>query len=271
MRWLMGLAFAIVSSAAWAQSAPQMITGGYYNAAPPTFTDKQQVPFQFDVNGKLKVDASITPSATQDVNITEVGGNAVTTTLPTADATVATDIGALGSSTCATDTGSCNLNAKLSRIAERITALIASLGGTGTFGSATPATGAAMGATSDGGLAAGTGALTSLISCNSSVKIDTASSGNVELVALTSGETVYVCGYELIAGGTVSVQFITGTGTACATNEFDETGAMPLVANSGLVSRAPFYTGLSGGAGDAFCIELSGAVQVSGILYYTKY
>ena len=264
MKTLVGM-FVAAIAAGWAltaAAAPPSTICGPSGSASQSFCITPNADGSIDVSGG---------TGGGDVNITEVGGNAVTTTLPTADATVATDIGALGSSTCATDTGSCNLNAKLSRIAERITALIASLGGTGTFGSATPATGAAMGATSDGGLAAGTGALTSLISCNSSVKIDTASSGNVELVALTSGETVYVCGYELIAGGTVSVQFITGTGTACATNEFDETGAMPLVANSGLVSRAPFYTGLSGGAGDAFCIELSGAVQVSGILYYTKY
>lgn len=201
-------------------------------------------------------------------------GNGVSRETPTIlslEQLVSAIFGATSDAACSTDNGTCTEIALLKRVAQRLTTLIASLGGTASTAAAVPATAVYIAGGSDGGLSAGTAALTGLITCNSSVKIDTASSGNVELVAATSGETVYVCGYELIAGGTVSVQWITGTGTACATNEFDESGAMPLVANSGLVSRSPFWTGLSGGASDAFCIELSAAVQVSGILYYTKF
>lgn len=209
----------------------------------------------------------IIPNSDGSIDVSGGGGGGAVTIADGADVTE----GALADAACATDNGTCSVNAVLKRVAQRLTTLINSLGGTASTGAAVPATAVYNAAGSDGGLAAGTAALTGLISCNNSVKIDTASSGNVELVALTSGETVYVCGYELVAAGTVSVQWITGTGTACATNEFDESGAMPLIANSGIVSRSPFYTGLSGGAGDAFCIELSAAVQVSGILYYTKF
>jgi hypothetical protein len=48
------------------------------------------------------------------------------------------NVGAVGSTTCATDTGSCNVNAKLSRIAERITSLITSV--TATAGTTITAT-----------------------------------------------------------------------------------------------------------------------------------
>lgn len=201
-------------------------------------------------------------------------GNGVSRETPTIlslEQLVSAIFGATSDAACSTDNGTCTEIALLKRVAQRLTTLIASLGGTASTAAAVPATAVYVAGGSDGGLSAGTAALTGLITCGNSVKIDTASSGNTELVALTSGETVYVCGYELIAGGTVSVQFITGTGTACATGEFDETGAMPLVANSGLVSRSPFWTGLSSGASEAFCIELSAAVQVSGILYYTKF
>lgn len=224
-------------------------------------------------NNDVTVTGSVTANAGTNLNTSalalESGGNLATTATNTG--TTNTNLGAPGATACATDTGSCSVNALLQRIAQRVTSLIASLGGTATTGQAVPSTAVYIAAGSDGGLSAGTAATTGLISCNSSVAISAASSGNNQLVALTSGETVYICGYELVAAGTVDVQFITGTGTACATNEFDETGAMPLVANSGLVSRSPFWTGMAGLAGDAFCIELSASVQVSGVLYYTKF
>lgn len=250
MRWLwltIAALAAVVTFAADSEAAPPMTICGPSGSASQSFC--------------------VTPNADGSLNIDGGGGGGAVTIADGADVTE----GALADAACATDNGTCSVNAVLKRVAQRLTTLIASLGGTASTAAAVPATAVYVAGGSDGGLSAGTAALTGLITCGNSVKIDTASSGNVELVAATSGETVYVCGYELIAGGTVSVQWITGTGTACATNEFDESGAMPLVANSGLVSRSPFWTGLSGGASDAFCIELSGAVQVSGILYYTKF
>lgn len=100
------------------------------------------------------------------------------------------------------------------------------------------------------------------------VVISTASSGNVELVALTSGQTIYLCDFTIMAGGTVGVQLIYGTGTACATGETNMTGVMPLVANAGWTHN---YGGrLKTAEANAFCIELSGAVQVDGVVTYRK-
>lgn len=100
------------------------------------------------------------------------------------------------------------------------------------------------------------------------VVISTASSGNVELVALTSGQTIYLCDFTIMAGGTVGVQLIYGTGTACATGETNMTGVMPLVVNTGWTHN---YGGrLKTAEANAFCIELSGAVQVDGVVTYRK-
>lgn len=142
--------------------------------------------------------------------------------------------------------------------------------GHGATSSAVPAGATMSGFRSDGGHAAGTASLKTPEICQDSAVISAASSGNNEIVALTASETVYVCGFLLISDGTVGVQFITGTGTACATGETDKTGVMSLVANSGFSSFSPFPI-TKGAAGDAFCIELSGNVQVSGILNYTKF
>lgn len=177
-----------------------------------------------------------------------------------------------GDTACATDTGSCTLNALIQRLAQRLTTLIASLGGTASTAAAVPATAVYIAAGSDGGLSAGTAALTGLITCGNSVAISTASLGNTELVALTSGETVYVCGYMVVGAGAVDVQFVYGTGTACATGETDLTGAMSIAgAGGGMAESSAFWRGMKGAASNAFCIELSAAVQVSGVLYYTKF
>lgn len=104
----------------------------------------------------------------------------------------------------------------------------------------------------------------------SSVAISTASSGNVELVALTSTQIVYVCGGFVSADGTVGVQWIYGTGTACATGETDLSGVVSLQAREGFVLPAGGTPYMKSAASNALCIELSAAVQVNGFLTYVK-
>jgi hypothetical protein len=73
----------------------------------------------------------------------------------------------------------------------------------------------------------------------------------------------------VIAGGTVGVQFISGTGSACATGETDKTGVYPLIVNSGINTGFGAKV-FAGAAGDAVCVELSAAVQIDGILTYVQ-
>jgi uncharacterized protein (AIM24 family) len=103
-----------------------------------------------------------------------------------------------------------------------------------------------------------------------SVAITTATSGNVQLVALSGSTVIYVCGYNAIATGTVAIQFINGTGTACATGETDETGAYPLTAQAGLAVSNGGHVQFKTDAGDALCIELSAAIQVDGLVTYVQ-
>jgi hypothetical protein len=109
----------------------------------------------------------------------------------------------------------------------------------------------------------------------SSAVISTASSGNVELVAISGSTIVYVCGFDVTSQADVSIQFVSGTGTACATGETNKTGVYPLVAASGAGLRGIARTNggsvqFKGAAGEAMCIELSGAVQVDGLLTYVQ-
>jgi hypothetical protein len=102
-----------------------------------------------------------------------------------------------------------------------------------------------------------------------SVVISTASSGNVELVAISGTTVVTVCGFNVVATGAVAVQMISGTGSACATGETNKTGAMPFAANGGI--NTGFGNKIfSGAAGEAVCVELSGAVQIDGVMTYVQ-
>lgn len=103
-----------------------------------------------------------------------------------------------------------------------------------------------------------------------SVAISLSSAATTQLVALTSGQVIYVCSYDFIANGTVNVTFQEGTGTNCGTGTTAKTGAYPLTAQAGLVRTATGAVQWKTGTGSALCLTLSAAVQTSGVLTYVK-
>lgn len=106
----------------------------------------------------------------------------------------------------------------------------------------------------------------------SRANLDTATSGNVEIVALVAGERVYVCGYAFESDtATTQVQFVYGTGTACGTGETDLTGAFDLAASTPLAMPNGGATQFATAAGNALCIELSAATQIRGYITYVQY
>ncbi len=107
------------------------------------------------------------------------------------------------------------------------------------------------------------------IGCDATAIYDASTNGSTELVALTSGRTVYVCGYSIIAGGTVNVKLIYGTGTACATGSNNMTPAYQLTAQVGIADGAAFYRGLKTASANALCINTSAGVAAQAIVYYS--
>jgi hypothetical protein len=142
--------------------------------------------------------------------------------------------------------------------------------GGGAVDAAAPSSVTVLGYAANGSSAAGTLDTQRLIGCTNTAVISTNANGNVELVPVASGATVYICGYQIVATGAVAVQLITGTGTACATDEANLTGAMPIAANGILTYATPFYMGMKGAVSSALCIETSSGVQIDGVIYYTQ-
>jgi hypothetical protein len=97
--------------------------------------------------------------------------------------------------------------------------------------------------------------------------ISVSASGNTELVALTAGQTIYICDVVLSANGTVTATLIYGTGTACGTGE---TSMLPQDLTAQVGYTGSFGGRLKGAAANAVCIDLSGAVAVKGVITYRK-
>ena len=92
------------------------------------------------------------------------------------------------------------------------------------------------------------------------LKIDSAASGDVTLVAAVSGKRIRVLQYVLVAAGATTVAFKDGA-TAV-------TGAMALVANSGVSSGYSPVGVVQTTVNTNLVLTLSAAVQVSGHLVY---
>jgi hypothetical protein len=134
----------------------------------------------------------------------------------------------------------------------------------GSTGSAVPSKAAYIGANNSGNLGG-------LIGCDHFTRFNDAASGDTQLVALSSGKTIYICGMEGVASGTVTAQLEYGTGTNCATGKTAITDAMDFIANTGIVSRAPFWSGMKTAASNALCLNLSAAVKLAGGVYWTQF
>ena len=109
------------------------------------------------------------------------------------------------------------------------------------------------------------------IGCDNSVVYDASTSGSTQLVALVSGQAVYVCGFVLFSAGTANVKLNYGTGTACATGTTAMTPAFQLTAQTGVSYGNGEGTVTKTAAGNALCINSSAAVAVQAVVTYTQF
>lgn len=104
--------------------------------------------------------------------------------------------------------------------------------------------------------------------CDKSVVINVASGTTGQLVAITTGSTVYVCGF-VISGDTLATtaQFVTGTGTTCGTGTVNLTGAMRLCDECAIAIGSGVGIVFQGNFNGAVCLTTATGV-VTGILTF---
>ncbi|CAB4177324.1 hypothetical protein UFOVP998_13 [uncultured Caudovirales phage] len=94
--------------------------------------------------------------------------------------------------------------------------------------------------------------------------VSTSSSGETALVALTSSQSIRVMAMVLVFAGACTVKFKDGASGS------DLTGAMTMKPGGSIVLDPTGEPWLKASNGNAFVMELSVGVQVSGWLKYTK-
>lgn len=109
------------------------------------------------------------------------------------------------------------------------------------------------------------------VACNSSAAISTATSGNNQIVALSSGATIYVCSWDVVADGTVAVKWTYGTGSNCASGTTDIDGARGFIVNSGIAKGAGYGVLFKTAVSNALCINLSANIGARGIVSYAQF
>lgn len=103
----------------------------------------------------------------------------------------------------------------------------------------------------------------------STIPINISTATTTTLVAGTSGQSILVTHWNVVAGGTGNFQLEYGTG-GCAANLVAITGPYPLAAQAGLVAGNGQGVVVAVPAGDDLCAVTTSTQQMSGSLTYTK-
>jgi hypothetical protein len=111
-----------------------------------------------------------------------------------------------------------------------------------------------------------------MFGCNQSAQYDASTNGSTRLVAGTSTKQIYVCGWNILSGGTVNVKLVYGTGGTCGTGTQPVTPAFQLTAQISDVDHLPVYTGIPPvPVSNDLCLNASAGVAVQAIVYYTQF
>lgn len=114
------------------------------------------------------------------------------------------------------------------------------------------------------------GARGSIIQADGSVPIAMTTAATTQLVALTSGQKIYITAWDATAAGTTNFKLVTGTGTNCGTGQSDLTGNYNWIAQAGIAKGSGLGPVIVAPTGQAVCGTNSAGVTVSGSLAYTK-
>ena len=117
----------------------------------------------------------------------------------------------------------------------------------------------------------GSGNLGGIVACDSSAMITVSTATTTQVVALTSGKSVYVCGFAINGGGATTAKLVYGTGTSCGTGTTSLTPAFTLASGTmlslggglGYVTKAP--------SGNALCVTNSAAATANVFVTYTQF
>jgi len=111
-----------------------------------------------------------------------------------------------------------------------------------------------------------------MTACTKAITYDASTSGATKLVTGTSTAQIYVCGWNILAAGTVNVSLEYGTGGTCGSGTHAVTPAWQLIAQTQNVDHLPVYTGITPvPVSNDLCINTSAGVAVQAVVYYAQF
>lgn len=253
-------------AAATATATKSIVIGGQFDTTQKTLTNGQQAAVSLSARGAVFVATgadtfNVTVNAALPAGTNLMGKVGLDQT--TVGTTNGVSVAQIGATTVLTGNGVSGAGALRVAIVSDNSAVAGV--GVGATGSAVPANAVYNGAQGSAGLQG-------LIICDSVAKYDASTSGSTQIVALSAGKTIYVCGYSLGVGATATnVKLVYGTGTNCVTSPTDITPAYQLAANGGIVDRGAFSNGLKTAASNALCFNASAANAAQGLVYYAQF
>lgn len=95
--------------------------------------------------------------------------------------------------------------------------------------------------------------------------INVSTSGDVQLVAASGSQAIYVTHYHLFSSGTTTAQWDYGTSVNCGSGTTTIDGPMSFIAQTGIAEGSGLGAVIAVPAGNALCLNLgTGSVQVGG-------
>jgi len=101
-----------------------------------------------------------------------------------------------------------------------------------------------------------------------SVAVAETTSGSNEVIALTAGQTIYICDVVMVGTPATAFKLVSGAGTDCATTPVNKTGAMDFAATGGFAHN--FGGRLKSDEADAICTDAGGTLEINGVITYVK-
>jgi hypothetical protein len=108
------------------------------------------------------------------------------------------------------------------------------------------------------------------VAAKASVAVSITTATTTQLVALSTGKKVYVCGFAATFGASSTLALEYGTGTACATGTTALTGVFTPATGGTVVTGNGSATVTGGPAGNALCALTTGTGGIFGLLTYVQ-
>lgn len=108
------------------------------------------------------------------------------------------------------------------------------------------------------------------IPCNLSALV-ASTTGEVQIVPPIAGQSVYVCGFDIVSTAAATVNFAQGTGTNCGTGTGTIGATWALGSNTVVTDSSSTFRGLKTAPGTALCINSTTGSPAGVEVFYTQF